>query len=188
MTDLRLRDTPLAGVRWSPGEAARLGYIQPAFEFDATTSTSQVLTNSAPAVDLLRLTLHEERRFEPPTKAPTLVLLPELSIPADEIATVQQMVAEAAKNTVVVFGLTPLTEAQVAALEPEVAKDNALWAGPAEQRRTNCAAVVVGGDRSVYLQPKILASRWELDTPVARPPAITTALRTLCCFRWHRVT
>ncbi len=154
---MELRIVEIREVSWTRGEPARFWYVQPRTELPHGAPIVPRRNGKTPALRLLESTLEAEKAFPEPKDAPTFIMLPEFAIHPEEAATAVQVGRRARPNTVVVFGLGHLTEAQARALEP----DADLWEGPSEGRLTNCAAVVLGGGGPVYLQPKIVRSRWE---------------------------
>lgn len=147
-------------VNWQPGRPARLWYGQPHLSLNGPPWVPQRDGPNATGFALLEATLNEETRFPAPTEAPSLILLPEYSLHPDEVEPARRLIARRARpKTIVVFGVGQMTEDQARAVE-----DNPhLWDGPSGGRLTNCAVIAFGGSNEVYLQPKIVRSRWEVE-------------------------
>jgi hypothetical protein len=88
---------------------------------------------------------------------PTLILLPEYAIRFVDMQRARASIAQLRPNSLVVFGIEQMTADQAFSLEDEPT----LWAGPPEERFTNCALIGIGATDRIYLQPKILPSQWE---------------------------
>lgn len=146
-------------VAWDRGRLARFWYAQPRFDFDEDTRVCRYQHGPNYPLELLDAILSVENTFAAPTQSPAFVLFPELSIPADQIEALRARVTQARPNTIFVVGLTPITEIQAAAIEDPLPPY--LWAAPSNGRLANCAIVGVGGSSHLYLQPKIVPSRWE---------------------------
>jgi len=143
---------------WTRGTSGRLWYGQPA----TTISGAQPIVPLAEGgktvgLRLLEATLKSEGVFPAPEGAPAFIVLPEFAVHPTEAQAAIALAKGTRRNTVVVFGLGHITDAQAQVLEPGAN----LWDGPAEGRLTNCAVVVFGGSGRTFLQPKIVRSRWE---------------------------
>jgi hypothetical protein len=109
---------------------------------------------------LLRAASQEEGRFDPPTTAPAIILLPEMALSPSEIPDVRTLVRGARTNTLFICGVGQLTHEQANSVEPGAD----LWDGPSGGRYTNCAIIGLGGTDLLFLQPKIVPSRLEKDS------------------------
>lgn len=152
-----IREIELNSLTWAKGAIARFWFVQPQFDVALGPPLVPARRGETPGLRLLRATLRAENNFPAPIDAPALILLPELSIHPEEIPTAVTLAQTSRRNTVVIFGVGQLTEDQARRLEPAAE----LWEGPSEQRFTNCAVVILGGTQELYLQPKIVRSRWE---------------------------
>jgi hypothetical protein len=152
----------LETLTWQPGRRGRIWYIQPRFDVDARVApfVSVPAPGELTALRLLRIVcVYDQTHFPDPGLAPTLILLPEFALPHTEIPTARELISHARPNTLFVLGLGHMSNDQAQVVEPEAQ----LWDGPADGRFTNCALIGVGGSDRVFLQPKILPSRWEQD-------------------------
>jgi hypothetical protein len=91
--------------------------------------------------------------------------MPELALPFAQIDAAKKVFKTAPTNTLFVFGVSGMTDEQVIALEPALSKEKncGLWGGPRETKLANCAVVAVGQSEALYLQPKLVQSRFEND-------------------------
>jgi len=152
-----------AYLRWPRGERARVWFAQPRLRLTGQPPFIPLRQEPDPTgLDLLRSIVERERALGPDddtrfARAPSLILLPEYSIAPADYLVARDLARSAPRNSLVVFGLGQMTEAEARAIEPEAD----LWQGGSAGRYTNCAVVAIGGAESVYLQPKILAAKEE---------------------------
>lgn len=150
-------------LRWPRGERARVWFAQPRLHVADQPPFVPLHQDPDPTgLDLLRSIVDWERAFGPDDEtrfahAPSLILLPEYSIAPADYAIARDLARSAPHNTLVVFGLGQMTEAQARGIEP----DADLWQGDSAGRYTNCAVVAIGGVDGAYLQPKILPAKEE---------------------------
>ncbi len=153
-----LEDTDLDGIVWTPGHAGRVWFAQPHLTFgDREPWTPTVVPGRATGIELLRAILSSERDLPDPVGAPSLILIPELSIPHGDVAELRRLIGDARPNTLLIAGLAQLSELQALEIDPAPL----LWEGKAEGRFTNCAAIACGGSERLFLQPKRIPSKWE---------------------------
>jgi len=91
--------------------------------------------------------------------APSIILLPELSIGPGDIATVRALITAARPNTLLICGVGHMTAPEVDAIEPS----GPLCGEPVDRHYANCAIIGCGKSGRLILQPKVVASREELD-------------------------
>jgi hypothetical protein len=91
--------------------------------------------------------------------APSIVLLPELSIGHGDVATVRALVTAARSNTLLICGIGHMTPADVDPIEESAH----LCGDPVAGHYANCALIACGGTDQIFLQPKVVASKEELD-------------------------
>jgi hypothetical protein len=144
-------------VNWIPGSSGRFWYTQPTTVLPDAEPIVPQSVGQTPGLRLLGAALALEAQFSAPQRAPAFIIVPEFAIHPREAQMAIQLARQARPNTIVVFGLGHMTSAEADALEPGAV----LWDGPSEGRLTNCAAIVFGGSGRVFLQPKIVRSRYE---------------------------
>ena len=91
--------------------------------------------------------------------APSIILLPELSIGHGDVATVRGLLSTARANTLLICGIGHMTATDIDRIEASVH----LCGEPVEGRYANCALIGCGGTDQIFLQPKVVASKLELD-------------------------
>ena len=154
-----LEQRSLEGLTWKPGKQARLWLAQPQLSVtDTPPYICQPNGTAASGFSLLKAILVEEEKHEEPLDAPSFIVLPEFAIRPDEIEDVRLLIGAARRNTVIIFGVGHIVEAQARTIE---ASD--LWLGPSYDKCTNCAGIGVGGSDRLHLQPKIVPSGPEKD-------------------------
>ena len=95
----------------------------------------------------------------PAGDAPSIILLPELSVGPADIANVRALINVARANTLVICGIGHMAAADVDQVEASAH----LCGEPIGGHYANCALIGCGGSNQVFLQPKVVASREELD-------------------------
>jgi hypothetical protein len=95
----------------------------------------------------------------PAGDAPSIVLLPELSIRPGDLATVRGLISAARPNTLLICGIGHMTAAEIDPIEASVR----LCGPPVAGHFANCAMIGCSGTDQIFLQPKVVASREELD-------------------------
>lgn len=159
---MKIEELRLPTLLWQPGRKARVWFAQvrPNVVADRFPLKPEKQEGVPSGLDILRaLCQHEAEHCEAPREAPALILLPEFSVAPQEIPQLRDLIGSARPNTLFVVGVGQMAEAEALAIEPRAA----LWAGQSDNRLTNCAIIGVGGLQQLYLQPKILPSRWERD-------------------------
>jgi hypothetical protein len=91
--------------------------------------------------------------------APAIILLPELSIGLGDVAAVRGLVSAARTNTLLICGIGHMTATDIDPIEASVP----LCGEPVAGHYANCALIGCGGTDQIFLQPKVVASREELD-------------------------
>lgn len=148
----------LSGLRWPRGASARIWFCQPRVELPPLAPFRP--TNAARSLELLREVLNRDAQMGAPVDgAPSIVLLPELSIGHADVVTVRGLITAARTNTLVICGIGHMTAENVDSIEASVN----LCGEPIAGRYANCALIGCGGSNQVYLQPKVVASKEELD-------------------------
>jgi len=152
-------------LRWPRGARARVWFAQPRLHLSERPPFIPIRAEpDATGIDLLRAIIERDRAIEPDTDArfthaPTLILLPEYSVAPNDYEAASALARSASRNTLIIFGLGQLTEAEARRVE----RDD-LWEGASAGKYTNCAVVTVAGDNKSYLQPKIHAAKEEEGT------------------------
>ena len=95
----------------------------------------------------------------PEGEAPSIILLPELSIGPGDVRTLRTLITAARPNTLLICGVGHMTATQVDAIEQSAP----LCGEPVEGHYANCAIIGCSGTDKFFLQPKVVASREELD-------------------------
>jgi len=153
-----LEHITLSGLHWPRGASARIWFCQPRVELSPLAPFRP--TNSARSLELLREVLNRDAQMGAPVSgAPSIVLLPELSIGHADVVSVRGLIATARTNTLVICGIGHMDAQDVDSIEASVN----LCGEPIAGRYANCALVGCGGSNQVYLQPKVVASKEELD-------------------------
>ena len=91
--------------------------------------------------------------------APSIILMPELSVGTDDITNLRDLVRAARANTLLICGVGHMTADQVDQIEPSAH----LLGVPVPGHYANCAVIGCGGMEEIFLQPKVVPSREELD-------------------------
>ena len=148
----------LNGIRWPPGSSARLWFCQPRVELTAQAPFSP--TTGAESLDLLRAVLDLDARMGAPADgAPSIILLPELSVSRTDLDAVRGAIRGARANLLLIAGMGHMSGAEIDAIEPS----GNLCGEPIVGHYANCALIACSGSDQVFLQPKVVASREELD-------------------------
>jgi len=148
----------LQGLHWPRGAAARIWFCQPQVQLPAIAPFRPV--NAVQSLDILRAVLDRDDQMGPSVGgAPSIVLLPELSIGPDDVAAVRGLISAARTNTLLICGIGHMTAADVDSIEPSTH----LCGDPIAEHYANCALIGCGGTDKIFLQPKVVASREELD-------------------------
>ncbi len=153
-----LEHITLSGLHWPRGGSARIWFCQPQVELSPLAPFRP--TNAARSLELLREVLNRDAQMGAPVSgAPSIVLLPELSIGHTDVATVRGLITTARTNTLVICGIGHMDAEDVDSIEASVN----LCGEPIAGRYANCALIGCGGGNQVFLQPKVVASKEELD-------------------------
>jgi len=148
----------LSGLRWPRGASARIWFCQPQVQL-----TAQAPFQPTPAdrsLDILRAVLVRDAQMGVPAgDAPSIVLLPELSIRPGDLAVVRGLISAARQNTLLICGIGHMTAAEIDPIEASAH----LCVPPVAGHFANCAMIGCGGTDQIFLQPKVVASREELD-------------------------
>ena len=148
----------LQSLRWPRGTSARIWFCQPQVEL--TTPAPFRPTIAGRSLDILRAVLDRDaQKGAPAGDAPSIVLLPELSIDIADIAAVRGLLSAARTNTLLICGVGHMSAADVNSIEPSFH----LCGEPIAGHYANCALIGCGGTDEIFLQPKVVASREELD-------------------------
>lgn len=146
------------GICRRKNEPLSIWYGQPVIELPDEPPFIPKHGPYATALQILQGIL-EHRDFRESDCKPAIIVLPELAVPYEDIASARTLISSAPKGTLVVFGAGQMTQEQALSLEakPE------LWDGEAAGRYANCAVIGVGGFDRLFLQPKLLKSALEMD-------------------------
>lgn len=148
----------LQGLRWPRGTSARMWFCQPRVEL--TTQAPFRPTAAVRSLDTLRAVLDRDAQMAAPAEnAPSIVLLPELSVGLADIADLRVLIKTARANTLVICGIGHMTAAEIDPIEAS----GHLCGEPVVGCYANCALIGCGGSDQIFLQPKVVASREELD-------------------------
>jgi len=117
-------------------------------------------TDGVLSLDILRVVFDRDAHMGVPAGGgPSIVLLPELSLNPGEVATVRDLIRTARLNTLLICGIGHMTAGEIDAIEASAH----LCGEPVAGRYANCALVGCGGAAEIFLQPKVVPSREELD-------------------------
>lgn len=150
----------MKGLRWTAGSSARLWYLQPHLQVAEGPPYQQVKSGARRSgLELAQAALHyDAEQYGPPGNAPTFVLLPEFGLHAEDVPAIKTMLVEARPNTILIAGIGQVNSEEAARIDPTAD----MWDGPHEGRLTNLAVIGQGGEARLFIQPKIIASRWEM--------------------------
>lgn len=155
---MEIEPITLQGLRWPRGTSARVWFCQPLVELTAPAPFRP--TAAVRSLDILRAVLARDAQMGPPAAgAPSIVLLPELSVAPADVGNVRALISAARANTLVICGIGHMAAADLDPIEDSVH----LCGQPVAGHYANCALVGCGGSNQVFLQPKVVASREELD-------------------------
>jgi hypothetical protein len=155
---MKIQEIKLASLHWPTGASARIWFCQPQVKLPSVAPF--IPTDSARSVEILQAVLNRDAELGAPVGgAPSVVLLPEMSVAHPDVATVKALIAGSRKNTLLVCGIGHMTSAQVDTIEASSDVFGPAIAG----HFANCALIACGGSDTVYLQPKIVPSGEELD-------------------------
>lgn len=158
MAVMDIKPITLNGVHWPRGTSARLWFCQPRVEL--TTPAPFLPTHTPRSLELLQAVLDRDAQMGAPEGgAPSILLLPELSTGPCDISSVRTLISAARPNTLLICGVGHMTAAEVDAIEPSAPLCGEAVAG----HFANCAVIACGGTHKLFLQPKVVASREELD-------------------------
>lgn len=148
----------LPTLSWPEGAAARMWFCQP--RVPVTSQPPFRPTNPEHALGILRAVLNADAAMGPQVDGgPSIVLLPELSVGCADVQTIREIIQTSRPNTLVICGVGHMEHTDVEAIEASAP----LCGPPVVGRYANCAMVACGASDRVYLQPKIVPSREELD-------------------------
>lgn len=148
----------LQSLRWPRGASARIWFCQPRVEL--TSPAPFRPTTTVRSLDLLRAVLNRDAQMGAPAgDAPSIVLLPELSVGPGDIATVRGVISAARRNVLLICGIGHMAASEIDPIEASAH----LCGDPVAGHYANCALIGCGGTDQVFLQPKVVASREELD-------------------------
>jgi hypothetical protein len=147
----------LQHLRWPKGASARMWFCQPRVEL---TAPAPFRPTTNVSLDLLRAVLDLDALMGAPAGgAPSIVLLPELSIGHNDVVAVRGALSAARPNTLLISGIGHMTATDIDPIEASVH----LCGQPLAGHYANCAIIGCGGTDQIFLQPKVVASREELD-------------------------
>jgi len=155
---MEIEPITLQSLQWPRGTSARIWFCQPQVQLPAVAPFRSA--NAVQSLDILRAVLSRDDQMGPSVGgAPSIVLLPELSIGLDDVAAVRGLISAARPNTLLICGIGHMDAADIDSIEP-VAH---LCGEPIAGHYANCALVGCGGMDQVFLQPKVVPSKEELD-------------------------
>jgi hypothetical protein len=155
---MEIANIELTSIQWPKGASARIWFCQPQVEL--TSPAPFVPMANVRSLDILRAVLNRDAELGAPAGgAPSIALLPEMSISPADVPTVKALIAASRENTLLICGVGHMTSAQMNTIEA-----NSELCGPAiAEHYANCALIGCGGTDKIYLQPKIVPSKDELD-------------------------
>jgi hypothetical protein len=155
---MEIKNIELPSLRWPKGASARIWFCQPQVELSSRAPF--VPTANVRSLDILRATFKRDAEWGAPAGgAPSIVLLPEMSISPADVASVRELIAGSRGNTLLIGGVGHMTSEQIDPIEAS----SGLCGPPVAEHYANCALIGCGGENNVYLQPKIVPSKDELD-------------------------
>src|SRR5216684_9150306 len=106
----------LQGLRWPTGASARIWFCQPRVEL--TTPAPFRPTAAVQSLHILRAVLNRDAQMGAPAgDAPSIILLPELSIGLGDVAEVRGLVSAARTNTLLICGIGHMTATDIDPIE-----------------------------------------------------------------------
>src|SRR5258708_6700977 len=151
---MELKKIELSSINWPRGASARIWFCQP--QVQLSLHPPFVPKNGTEALDILRAVFKRDAEMGPPPEgAPSIILLPEMSINPADVGTVKKLIRAARANTLVICGIGHMTSTEIDGID----SSSELCGEPIADHYANCALIGCGGTNQVYLQPKIVPSK-----------------------------
>jgi hypothetical protein len=150
------------GLAWRPGDQGIVWFLQPRLQVDPSIRPfrHRQISKLPSPMDLLEAACRQEQERQRGGQAvPTLFLMPEFSLDPDrDLERARALVSGCPANFLIVAGLGQMSLDCARTIE-----DADLWETPGPGALVNCASIMVGGQATVWLQPKIVPAGPERD-------------------------